>query len=462
MLSGGMSLELLGIFGLVTAALALVAGVVHLLSSRLSRGRRRRREALWRELCLRLELVPDAENSRTATGRIQGTDFSLHDTGAAWLVEFPLTQPLLPAGVILLPAREWRLRPGFKLRRLRWARGARPPGPLVWYTNQQLPPSKVEAPLAFLEEAAQAAQAHAPLRVEPHRLIHALPGDTLPSVNSVRDVVRALEATAQRWLEAVSRDGLPRLKALPWVPPAHTLLRSVLAQRALRHWGLANTAGIPLTLGALLLGWQWLFFVLLAAGLYLTRKAAARKHYSFKGLALGVLALGSTFGAPWFWADEVGRKTAPSVLSVRDAVKIPHRNAELFRFDDAVIRTDINPGKGLRIYPVIPEDWRSEEPVTVLAVRPPTGARIHGPLGGTAVSRERALRKAAIDLALSHKFSIHPHAVYVDFSTHPDDARAERRRWALLLWGLPNALWLGVVLTLWRREFRRSRRVLDL
>jgi hypothetical protein len=461
MLWGGMSLELLGIFGLVTAALALVAGVVHLLSSRLSRGRRRRREALWRELCLRLELVADAENSRTATGRIQGTDFSLHDTGAAWLVEFPLTQPLLPAGVILLPAREWRLRPGFKLRRLRWTHGTRPPGPLVWYTNQQLPPSKVEAPLAFLEEAAQAAQAHAPLRVEPHRLIHALPGDTLPSVNSVRDVVRALEATAQRWLEAVTRDGLPRIKALPWVPPAHTLLRSVLARSPLRHWGLANTAGIPLTLGALLLGWQWLFFVLLAAGLYLTRKAARRKHYSFKGLALGVLALGSTFGAPWFWAHEVGIKTSPTVLSVRDAVNLPHRNAELFRFHDGVIRTDIS-GKGLRVYPVVPQDWRSGEPVTVLAVRLPPEGRSHGSLGGTVVNRERALRKAAVDTALRHKFSIHPHAVYVDFSTHPNDARAERRGWALLLWGLPNALWLGVVLTLWRREVRRSRRVLDL
>jgi hypothetical protein len=461
MLWGRMSLELLGIFGLVTAALALVAGVVHLLSSRLSRRRRQRREALWRELCLRLELVPDAENSRTATGRIQGTDFSLHDTGAAWLVEFPLTQPLLPAGVLLLPAREWRLRPGFKLRRLRWARGASPPGPLVWYTNQQLPPSKVEAPLAFLEEAAQAAQAHAPLRVEPHRLIHALPGNALPSVTSVRDVVRALEATAQRWLEAVNRDGLPRLKALPWVPPAHTLLRSVLARRPLRHWGLANTAGIPLTLGALLLGWQWVFFVLLAAGIYLTRKAAFRKHYSFKGLALGVLALGSSFGAPWLWAHEVGLKTSPSVLSVRDAVRIPHRNAELFRFHDGVIRTDIS-GKGLRVYPVIPQDWRSEEPVTVLAVRLPPEGRTHGLLGGIVVNRERAFRKAAVDTALRHKFSIHPHAVYVDFSTHPDDARAERRLWALLLWGLPNALWLGVVLTLWRREVRDSRRVLDL
>jgi hypothetical protein len=50
----------------------------------------------------------------------------------------------------------------------------------------------------------------------------------------------------------------------------------------------------------------------------------------------------------------------------------------------------------------------------------------------------------------------------VDFSTHPDDARAAHRLWGLLLWGIPNALWLGVVLMLWHREFRRSRRVLGL
>ena len=456
-----MSLELLGIFGLVTAALALVAGGFYLLGSRLNVRRRRQREALWRELCLRLELVPDPANSRTATGQLQGTDFSLHDTGSAWLVEFPLAQPLLPAGVILLPAREWRIRPNYKLRKLRWRHAAPPPGPLVWYTNPQLPPSKVDAPPPFLEEAQRAAQAHAPLRVESRRLVHALPADALPSVNSIRDAIRALETTAQRWLETVSREGLPRIKALPRLPSARTLLRGVLARRALWHWGLANTAGIPLTLGALLMGWQWAFFVLLAAGVYLTRKAAGRKHYSFKGLALGALALGSTFGAPWFWAHDVGRETSPTTITVRHAVKTPHRKAELFRFQDAVIRTDLT-SPGIRLYPVVPWDWRPGEPVTVWAVGLPSAKRAHGPVGGTAVPRDRTLYRKAVSLALSHKLAVHPHAVYVDFSTHPDDARAAHRLWGLLLWGVPNALWLGVVLILWRREFRRSRRVLDL
>lgn len=100
-----MSPELLRTLGLWTTALALLAGSIYLLGSRLSVRRRRQREALWRELCLRLELIPDPANSRAATGQLQGTDFSLHDTGSAWLVGLPLTQPLLPSGVILLPAR---------------------------------------------------------------------------------------------------------------------------------------------------------------------------------------------------------------------------------------------------------------------------------------------------------------------------------------------------------------------
>lgn len=461
MLWGRMSPELLRILALWTAALALLAGGVYLLGTRLSVRRRRRREVLWRELCLRLELVPDPANSRTATGQLQGTDFSLHDTGSAWLVELPLAQPLLPAGVILLPARERRIRPGFKLRRLRWPRAAPPPGPLVWYVNQLMPPSKAEASPAFLEAAASAAQAHAPLRVEPRRLIHALHTDAIPSVNGIRDAVRALETTAQRWLETVGREGLPQVKALPPLPSARSLLRGVLARRDLRHWGLANAAGIPLTLGALLMGWQWIFYVLLAAGIYLTRKAAARRLYYLKGLALGALALGSTFGAPWFWALDLGRETSPAVISVRDAANLPHRKAEAFRFQDAVIRTDIS-AQGNRVFPVVRQDWEPGEAVTVFAVRPPPEASAHTVLGGTAVPRDPSYRRAAIKLALSHKFPVHPHAIYVDFSAHPDDTRAAHTRWALLLWGLPNALWLGVVLTLWRREFRRSRRVLDL
>jgi hypothetical protein len=319
----------------------------------------------------------------------------------------------------------------------------------------------VEAPPAFLEEAERAAQAHAPLRVEPRRFVHALREDATPSVNGIRDAVRALEATAQRWLEAVSREGLPRVNALPRLPSARTLLRRVLARRSMWHWGLANTAGIPLTLGALLMGWQWAFFLLLIAGLYLTRRAASRTLYSLKGLALGALALGSTFGAPWFWAHDVGRETSPTTLSVRDAVNIPHRRAEIFRFRDGVIRTDLTLQR-IRLYPVVPRDWRPGEQVTVFAVRLPPSGRTHGGLlGGTTVPRDRTNRMGAITLALSRKFAVHPHAVYVDFSTHPDDAQADYRLWGLLLWGLPNALWLGVVLTLWHREFRRSRRVLD-
>jgi hypothetical protein len=46
----------------------------------------------------------------------------------------------------------------------------------------------------------------------------------------------------------------------------------------------------------------------------------------------------------------------------------------------------------------------------------------------------------------------------IDFSTHPDEEKRSQQRMALSLWGLANALWLGGVLVIWRREFRRSRR----
>lgn len=454
-----MAPEFLRTLGLWTGALALVAGGVHLLRSRLGAQRRRQREAAWRELCLRMELVPDPAHSRAATGQFQGMDFSLHDTGSAWLVELPLSQPLLPPGILLLPAGERRLRPGFKLRQLRWSPTAPPHGPLVWYSNLHLPPSKVEAPRAFLEEVERAAQAHAPLRVEPRRLVHALSTDSPPSMNVIRDTVRALEATAQRWLETAARQGLPRVRPLPPLPSAFSLLRGVLARRPMWQWGLANNAALPLTLGALMMGRPWIFFVLLVGALYLLRKAASQEHYAFKGLVLGTLALASTFGAPWYWAYDVGLETSPPVLSVRESVELPHRKAELLRFRDAVIRPDLTL-RGTGLYPIVPRDWRPGEPVTVWAVRlPPKGQERH-PLGGIASHSKRSPRMNAVALALEHKLQVHPHAVYVDFSQSPDERRERYRIWALLLWGLPNALWLCMVVEMWESAFRRSRRVL--
>jgi len=458
MIRGLMSPELLRTLTLSTAALALLVGGAYLGLSRRRARRRPEREALWRELCLRLELVADAANSRSARGTLQGTDFALHDTGSAWLVELPLSQPLLPSAVILLPANDWRLRPGFKLRRLQWAPAPPPPGPFVWYVNHQVPPSSVEAPEPFLQEATRAAEAHAPLRVEPRRLVHALPLGLTPSVNDVRDAVRALEPTAQRWLDVVARYGLPRVKELPRVPSALSLLNGVLSRRSLWHWILANNAGVPLVLGALWMGWTWGFIVLLMAALLLIRKASGKESYGGKAIALGGLALASTFLAPWLWTHGgKGRETSPPVLAVQEAPDMAHRQAQIFRFRDAHVLRNILSRNAALLYPVVPHVWRRAEPITVFAVGSHGIGQAHPTLGGFALPVKDSLRKQAIALALEQKFAVHPHAVFVDFSTHPDDFHLPRKKWAIFLWSFPNLLWLGVVLARWRQEFRQSR-----
>jgi hypothetical protein len=453
-----MSLELLRTLTLWLAALALLVGGAYLGVSRLRARRRPEREALWKELCLRLELVPDPANRHSAKGVLQGTDFALHDTGSAWLVELPLPQPLLPSAVLLLPAKEWRLQPPFKLRRLQWTPAPPPLSPFVWYVNHQVPPSSVEAAEPFLQEAARAAEAHAPLRVEPRRLVHALPLGLTPSVNDVREAVRALEPTAQRWLDVVARYGLPRVKELPRLPSALSLLNRILGRRSLWHWILANNAGVPLVLGALGMGWNWGFAVLLIAALFLTRKAAGKESYGGKAIALGGLALSSTFLAPLLWTyDNKGPETSPPVLSVREAPGMAHRQAKIFRFRDANVRADISSRNASLLHPVVPSDWKHGEPVTVFAVRSHGDRQKHPTLGGFALPVKDYLRTQAITLALENEFAVHPHAVFVDFAIHPDDFHPPRKKWAIFLWSFPNLLWIGVVLFRWRQEFRQSR-----
>jgi hypothetical protein len=179
---------------------------------------RRQRLATWSELCLRLELVAEPGEGRVASGRLQGMAFSLRDTGVHWLLEVPLPQPLLPPGVVLLLGKA--LEPGSShgLRPLPVGLLTASPKTFAWYASLDLPPSKVDASKAFLEEARRAMEAHAPLEVVPHRLIHTLREGPPPSVRDVREAVRALDATARRWLDAVEAHGLPRVDALP--PPA--------------------------------------------------------------------------------------------------------------------------------------------------------------------------------------------------------------------------------------------------
>ena len=157
-----MSSEQLGTFTFWSIVVALAVAAVYFLSSRLRAQRRPQREATWRELCLRLELIPRPGKGHVATGQLQGIDYSLHDVGKDWIVELPLDRPLLPAGVVLISRNAWRIRPAFKLRPLRWSPGMTPPNTPAWYANWGQPLSRPEASTPFLEMATRAAESHDP------------------------------------------------------------------------------------------------------------------------------------------------------------------------------------------------------------------------------------------------------------------------------------------------------------
>ncbi len=206
-----MTSEQLRTLGLWMVIALAAGGVSFFLGHRWRVRRRRQRLATWSELCLRLELVPEPGEGRVASGRLQGMAFSLRDTGVHWLLEVPLPQPLLPPGVVLLLGKA--LEPGSShgLRPLPVGLLTASPKTFAWYAGLDLPPSKVDASKAFLEEARRAMEAHAPLEVVPHRLIHTLREGPPPSVRDVREAVRALDATARRWLDAVEAHGLPHM-----------------------------------------------------------------------------------------------------------------------------------------------------------------------------------------------------------------------------------------------------------
>ncbi|HZI08351.1 MAG TPA: hypothetical protein VEZ71_30305 [Archangium sp.] len=105
------------------------------------RVRRRRRHALWSELCLRLELVPEPGDGQAASGDLQGMGFSLRDTGFHWLLEVPLPQPLLPPGVVLLLGKARGLGSLHRLRLLRVGLLTASPKTFAWYAGRDLPPS---------------------------------------------------------------------------------------------------------------------------------------------------------------------------------------------------------------------------------------------------------------------------------------------------------------------------------
>lgn len=259
-----MGSEPLHSLALWTALLVVSAGGTFL-GYRL-RARRQQRHAAWSLACLRLELVAEPGAEWVATGQLKGVGFRLRDTGSGWFLELPLAEPLLPSGVVLLPAkgrRPW-LRP--RLRRIQEDFSAPAPHPLAWYADRGWIIRTAEASEPFLEEAARAAQAHAPLRVEPHRLVHALRAASLLSVDEVRAAVGALHATAQRWLAAVSMHGLPRVSAVPPGPSAVSMLSEVLARYQPWRFLLFFNGTIPLIAGGLALNGYWLGLALVEWG----------------------------------------------------------------------------------------------------------------------------------------------------------------------------------------------------
>jgi hypothetical protein len=457
MLRGTMNSEPLQTLGL-WAAVALAAGLFLLWRGWMAR-RRRQRLAHWRELCLRLELTPEPGEGRAASGRLQGLDFLLRDTGSALLLEVPLPGRLLPPGVLVLSARARGLRPRPRPRPLRVRAPVQRPGAPAWFTERRLPLSKAEPSLALLEAAHHAAQAFAPLRVESQRLVRALPGAALASLNDVRDAVRALHAAGQHWLDTVEAEGLPRVEALPEVPSPGSLLRGVLGNRDLRLWLLVLNGGISLTLAALWLEWSWVYFGLMGLGVLLFIRVP--RLQGRRAVVFGLLAVMSTFAAPALLIPGLGKGTSPSVLSVRDITRPEHRQAKHFRFDDAELRVDLQSWDAPSFVPVLPADWRPGDLVPAWAVAWSRDAALSGPLGGIARAPTNADRRTAIALALERGLTIHAHAVYLDMRVHPDEVVARGRLLALLCWGFPNALWLGVVLLRWRRAVRESRRVLD-
>ncbi|WP_224249051.1 hypothetical protein [Hyalangium gracile] len=200
------------------AVIVLVAGGASLLLYQ-RKVRRQLRQSTWKELSLRLELAPQPGKAQVARGELPDTDFLLHDTGADWLVELPLARPLLPPGLVLLSPNGPTLQPRPKLRPLRWSSASMSSELLACYVDPKEPPGRVQASQAFLEEASRAAQAHDPLRVESRRLIQALRAGDRLSMNQVREAVRALHTTARGWLTVAERDGLPQVQPLTLSQP---------------------------------------------------------------------------------------------------------------------------------------------------------------------------------------------------------------------------------------------------
>jgi hypothetical protein len=489
-----------GLRTFLLCAVILLPLVVYLVWRERTKRLEQRRRIEWMKLCRRLELRPREEKPEVASGRQHGAEIELRDTRSLLFMGLRLPQPLLPPGVLLLSERAAEHHAGPTPRPLQLREHSPRPGAPGWYATPEAAAGDVEVSQEFLGEAEHAAQAHPALGVESDWLFQALPAPSLPDPREVRGAVQALQRTGERLLEVVKAHGLPRLEvpAPPQpAPPVPTEPASVhffepsapsspateppppLPRRLMLTlsdgnpwiWLLCINGGAPFALLSQALKVDWLitvtgilYFVgILAVGSYRSRKG--RGHLG----ALALPAILASFFAPsaWLEAEQLRNASFEDGISVRDVLHRP----EVFhlRLRDGTARIDLAghaaaPGrnnKGQTItgyfsaYPIVPEGWTPQEPVTVWATRNPPP---EGPLEGFRVRNPGYYADAADAAAQEHGLINHPHAVYVNLldSVGWQIERLETK--AGFLWTVPNLIWLVAALVFWLSEFKRLSR----
>ncbi len=435
------------------------------------RARRQQRQSSWRELCLRLELTPLPDNSQVARGELPETDFLLHDTGSDWLVELPLAQPLLPQGMVLLSPKAPMLRPHLKLRPLKWGAASIPPNGLTWYVDWNEPAGKVEAPQAFLDEAAHAVQAHAPLRVEPRRLIQRLRADAHLAMNEVREAVKALDTTARRWREVAERHGLPQVQPLapvqpvpaPPLVPAQPVPAPPSSEGRLRILARGGPVAARVlargdTVATRLLAWMRREMepgdgrpqvqaqsLSPSARDLLFRLLAQRDSWSSLcilnagiPISLGLIAVGASLG------DGV-------ICSLLLCM------AASFLFVQGVYRNRFLEVRGVWLWVML---WSTTFGATMLWHYGQEGGRVAGDHGLESTASSASSHEGSPPPLKKFK-SLSPYddayLKWLERTTSADAPLTRPKLLALLLWGLPNMLWLGWVLMGWRQEIRQFR-----
>jgi hypothetical protein len=230
-------------------------------------------------------------------------------------------------------------------------------------------------------------------------------------------------------------------------------------------WLLCINGGIPLALLAIELHAEELFatvaFVCCVALFFAgsRRFKKDRSHLAILAIPAGL----ASCGAPMAWSRCEELRNAPRAedISVRDATQ--HSTAYGFRFRDATVRRDLMSQvtveerdsknrriqRSFRVYPIVPEGWTPKEPVTVWStVSPP----LKSPMEGIREPHSSDHVDAAIDASRKRGLITHPQALYLNMSLTVEQEVARLEKEALILWAVPNLLWLAAALFTWGRQ----------